>query len=64
MKLPMDQEQEIIKCIHCSKFFVSKAYLKKHYDKVHPDKDYYKDFADVEFLKKGKEEKEASPAKN
>jgi Skp family chaperone for outer membrane proteins len=37
MKLPAEQEQEVLKCLHCSKFFVSKAYLQKHYAKHHPD---------------------------
>lgn len=46
MKLPAEQEQEVIKCRHCHKFFLSKSYLQKHYQRHHPEFDFYRDNAD------------------
>ena len=46
MKMPAEQEQDVIKCKHCHKFFVSKSYLKKHYARHHPEHDFYRDFKD------------------
>jgi Pyruvate/2-oxoacid:ferredoxin oxidoreductase delta subunit len=63
MKLPAEQEQAVIKCKHCPKFFAAKSYLKKHYDRNHPDKDYYKDFRD-EFQDRGKDNKLKSPERD
>lgn len=61
MKLPSEQEQEIIKCKHCQKFFVARVYLKKHYQKTHPEKDYYRDFGEEDFHKE--RQQEPSPEK-
>jgi len=47
MKLPSEQEQEVIKCKCCHKFFLSKAYLQKHYQRNHPEIDFYKEFAEM-----------------
>ena len=46
MKLPADQEQDVIKCKHCTKFFLSKEYLQRHYSRHHPEIDFYREFAD------------------
>lgn len=43
MKLPAEQEQDVIKCKRCHKFFLSKDYLKKHYSRQHPEVDYYQE---------------------
>lgn len=37
MKLPSEQETEAVKCRHCSKFFLSKNYLARHYQRHHPE---------------------------
>ena len=44
MKLPPDQEQDVIKCHHCTKFFLSRDYLQKHYSRHHPEIDFYREF--------------------
>ena len=46
MRLPPDQEQNVIKCRHCHKFFLSKPYLQKHYQRHHPQADFFKEFAE------------------
>jgi len=44
MRLPPEQEQNVIKCRHCPKFFLSKAYLQKHYQRNHPQADFFTEF--------------------
>jgi hypothetical protein len=44
MRLPAEQEQNVIKCRHCPKFFLSKSYLQKHYQRHHPQADFFKEF--------------------
>lgn len=44
LRLPAEHEQDVIKCRHCPKFFLSKAYLQKHYQRHHPQMDFFKDF--------------------
>jgi len=44
MRLPPDQEQNVIKCRHCTKFFLSKSYLQKHYQRHHPQADFFKEY--------------------
>lgn len=48
MKLPVEQEQDVIKCKRCPKFFLSKQYLQKHYQRQHPEIDFFKEFAQSE----------------
>jgi zinc finger protein DZIP1 len=36
LRLPPEQEQNVMKCKHCPKFFLSKQYLQKHYQRHHP----------------------------
>ena len=43
MRLPAEQEQNVVKCRQCPKFFLSAEYLRKHYSKNHPGVDFYKD---------------------
>ena len=47
MKLPVEQEQDVIKCKSCHKFFLSKAYLQKHYQRHHPEIDFVREHADM-----------------
>ncbi|CDW86485.1 zinc finger protein dzip1l [Stylonychia lemnae] len=47
MKLPVEQEQDVIKCKSCRKFFLSKQYLQKHYQRHHPEVDFFREFADM-----------------
>ncbi len=42
--MPAEQEQSVIKCKHCPKFFLSRPYLQKHYSRHHPQSDFLKDF--------------------
>ena len=44
MRLPPDQEQNVIKCRQCPKFFLTKSYLQKHYQRHHPQADFFKEF--------------------
>ena len=44
LRLPPEQEQNVIKCKHCPKFFLSKQYLQKHYQRHHPQIDFSKEF--------------------
>lgn len=46
MRLPPEQEQDVIKCRHCPKFFLSRAYLQKHYQRQHPKENFITDFAE------------------
>ena len=48
MRLPPEQEQNVIKCKHCPKFFLSRPYLQKHYQRHHPSIDFNKDFNEGE----------------
>jgi hypothetical protein len=50
MKLPAEQEQEVIKCKRCPKFFLSKGYLQKHYLKTHPEVNFEREFSDQAFI--------------
>ena len=43
LRLPPEQEQNVTKCRHCPKFFLSRDYLKKHYQRHHPAEDFLKD---------------------
>jgi hypothetical protein len=44
MRLPAEQEQNVVKCRQCPKFFLSVEYLRKHYQKNHPGVDFAKDY--------------------
>lgn len=46
MRLPVEEQQNVIKCRHCPKFFISKPYLQKHYARHHPTADFFKEFAE------------------
>ena len=51
LKLPAEQDQEFYKCKQCPKFFISTAFLQKHYARSHPHVKYQDDFkteADLE----------------
>ena len=50
MKVPTEQEQEVIRCKHCHKFFVAKSYLQKHYLRHHPDQEFNRDFQEEDLL--------------
>lgn len=56
MRLPPEQEQNVIKCNHCPKFFLSKSYLQKHYQRHHPGIEFNKDFNENESPVRGVEE--------
>ena len=44
LKLPAEQGSEFYKCKQCTKFFISKKYLQKHYSRTHPNTDFYADY--------------------
>lgn len=44
LKLPAEQGSEFYKCKQCTKFFISKKYLQKHYVRAHPKNDFYADY--------------------
>jgi patatin-like phospholipase/acyl hydrolase len=44
MRLPAEQEQQVIKCKQCPKFFMSRDYLKRHYTRNHPGVDFTKEW--------------------
>ena len=44
LKLPAEQGSEFYKCKQCTKFFINKKYLQKHYTRTHPKTDFYADF--------------------
>ena len=44
LKLPAEQGSEFYKCKQCTKFFINKKYLQKHYTRTHPKTDFYTDF--------------------
>ena len=44
IRLPPEQDQEVVKCNQCGKFFMSVPYLKRHYSRMHPDCDFYSDY--------------------
>lgn len=44
MRLPPEQEQQVIKCKQCPKFFMSRDYLKRHYSRNHPGIDFAKEW--------------------
>lgn len=46
MRLPAEQEQSVMKCKHCPKFFLSQQYLQKHYQRHHPQIDFTKEFSE------------------
>ncbi len=60
MKLPVEQEQEVIKCKRCAKFFMSKNYLQKHYSKNHPEVNFDREFSDQQFGDKSLNERAQS----
>ena len=45
LRLPPDEEQNVIKCKHCPKFFLTRDYLKQHYQRHHPQVDFIKEFS-------------------
>ena len=44
LKLPAEQGSEFYKCKQCTKFFINKKYLQKHYTRTHPKNDFYADY--------------------
>ena len=60
MKVPKDgagaQAAGAMKCNHCSKFFESETFLKKHYQKKHPQQDFDGEFPSPVQVQKQQEE--------
>tara|TARA_B110000285_G_C15050686_1_gene576813 strand:+ start:436 stop:639 length:204 start_codon:yes stop_codon:yes gene_type:complete len=55
--VPKDGDHsQAVKCNHCSKFFASTDFLKKHYAKKHPEANYNADFPTKEKVEKQKED--------
>ena len=54
LKIPKDGQPShlAMKCSHCSKFFESEHYLRKHYEKKHPDIEFDQDFPSKVTVKK------------